>query len=232
MVLAADGVVLDGGHGGLLGVDHLQVLDAALATLGAHDLGQRADRGLVDIRHLKAGGVHLIARAHGADDGYACLFGLDDEGDLARHRVDGVHDVIVLGEIELILRLRGEEGLVGGDPDVGVDVVDPLLGHIHFILPHGLAGGDDLAVEVGQADLIVVDEVQRAHAAAGQRLNGIAAHAADAEDGHPAVVQFFHCFLAQQHLGTGILILHSFSFFYLLALSVSALPLGELARSA
>ena len=91
--------------------------------------------------------------------------------------------------------------------------MDTFLGHIHFILPHGLAGGDDLAIEVGQADLIVVDEVQRPHAAAGQRLNGIAAHAADAENGHPAVVQFFHCFLAQQQLGTGILILHSFSFF-------------------
>ena len=35
----------------------------------AHHLSQRADGGLVDIRHLKAGGVHLVARAHGADDG-------------------------------------------------------------------------------------------------------------------------------------------------------------------
>ena len=45
MILAADGVILDRGHGRLLGVDHLQVLDPALAALGAHHLGQWADRG-------------------------------------------------------------------------------------------------------------------------------------------------------------------------------------------
>ena len=39
-----------------------QVLDLPLAALGAHDLGQRADGSFVDIRHLKTGGVHLVAQ--------------------------------------------------------------------------------------------------------------------------------------------------------------------------
>ena len=56
--------------------------------------------------------------------------------------------------------------------------------------------------------VIVVDEVQRTHAAAGQCLNGIAAHAANAEHCHAGMVQRFHGFLAQQQLGAGILILH------------------------
>ena len=184
------------------------MLDLPLAALGAHDLGQRADGSFVDIRHLKAGGVHLVACAHGTDDGRARLLGLDHQRNLAGDGVDGIHHVVVLGEIELVLRLRGEEGLVGRDLDVGVDLVDALFRHIHLILPHRLAGGHDLAVQVGQADLIVVDEVQRTHAAAGQCLNGIAAHAANAEHRHAGMVQRFHGFLAQQQLGAGILILH------------------------
>ena len=165
MILAADGIILDGGHDGLLGIDDLQVLDLPLAALGAHDLGQRADGGLVDVRHLKAGGVHLVARAHGADDGGARLLGLDHKGDLAGDGVDGVHHIVVLGKVELILRFGGEEGLVGRDLDVGVDVMDALFRHIHLVLAHRLAGGHDLTVQVGQADLVVVDEVQRTHTA-------------------------------------------------------------------
>ena len=66
--------------------------------------------------------------------------------------------------------------------------MDAFCGHIHLILAHRLVGGHDLAVEVGEADLIVVDQVQRSHAAAGQCLHGIATHTADAKHSHPAVV--------------------------------------------
>jgi hypothetical protein len=89
--------------------------------------------------------------------------------------------------------------------------VDPLFRHIHLIFAHGLAGGDDLAVQVGQTDLVVVDQVEGTHAAAGQRLDGVAAHAAHAEHGYAGIVQFGHCFRAQQQLGAGILVLHIIS---------------------
>ena len=208
MILAADGVILDGSHDRLLGVDHLQVLDLALAALGTHHLGQRADRGLVDISHLKAGGVHLVTCAHGADDGGARLLAFHHQRQLAGNGVDGVHHIVVLGKIEIVLRLRAKEAPVGGHLDVGVDIVDALFRYIHLILPYRAAGGDDLTVEVGQADLIVIDQIQCAHAAACQCLHRIAAHAADAKHCHPGVVQLFHSLCTQQQLGTGILILH------------------------
>ena len=208
MVLAADGVILDGSHDRLLGVDHLQVLDLALAALDTHHLGKRADRGLIDISHLKAGRVHLVACAHGADDGGARLLAFHHQRQLAGNGVDGVHHIVVLGKIEIVLRLRAKEAPVGGHLDVGVDIVDALFRYIHLILPYRAAGGDDLTVEVGQADLIVIDQIQCAHAAACQRLHRIAAHAADAKHCHPGVVQLFHSLCTQQQLGTGILILH------------------------
>ena len=134
--------------------------------------------------------------------------GVLNQRQLAGDGVDGVHHIVELGEVEAVLGLRAEEGLVGSDLDVRVNVVDALLGHIHLEFAHGLAGGNDLAVEVGQADLIIVDEVQCAHTAAGQCLHRVAAHTADAKHGHAGIVQLFHCLCAQQQLGAGILILH------------------------
>ena len=86
--------------------------------------------------------------------------------------------------------------------------MDTLFGYIHLVLAHRLAGSDDLPVEVGQADLIVIDEIQRAHAAACQRLDRVAAHAADAEHRHAGIVKLCHRVRAQQQLRAGILILH------------------------
>ena len=81
------------------------------------------------------------------------------------------------------------------DDCVRVDLLDTLLRHVHLVLPHGLACGEDLAVHVRQAHPVVVDEVQRADAAAHQRLHRVAAHAADAEHGYAGVVQPLHAIL-------------------------------------
>ena len=129
--------------------------------------------------------------------------------------------------------------------------MDTLFGHIHLVLAHGLAGGHDLAVQVGQADLVIINEVQRTHTAACQRFHRVAAHAANAKHRHTGIVQLFHCFLAQQQLGAGILILHRYLLLHLtlrllfyqfdavafvLLYTFQRLPrtplLGELARSA
>ena len=53
-------------------------------------------------------------------------------------------------------------------------------------------GGDDLPVQVGQADFVVVDQVERPDAAARQRFDRIAADAADAEHRDPRMVQALH----------------------------------------
>ena len=79
---------------------------------------------------------------------------------------------------------------------VRVDLLDALLRHVHLVLAHGPARGEDLAVQIRQADPVVVDEVQRADAAAHQRLHRVAAHAADAEHGHAGMKQPLHTVLA------------------------------------
>ena len=69
--------------------------------------------------------------------------------------------------------------------------------------------GDDLAVEVGGRDLVIVDQIERAHARARQRLDHIAADPADAENRDACAVQLFHRFCAEQRFGARKLPVHS-----------------------
>ena len=89
-------------------------------------------------------------------------------------------------------RVGQKERTVDRDKAVGVDVVNPLLRRVRLKAAQGPAGGQDLAVEVGEAHNIMVHQVQRPDARARQRLEGIAADPAEAEHGHAAAAQLFH----------------------------------------
>ena len=91
---------------------------------------------------------------------------------------------------------------------VGVDLQHPLAHDVDLVLADGLARGDDLAVEIRQADLVVVDQIERAHAAADEPLTDIAAHAADAEHGHARTLQLLHGLRTEQKLRSRKLIEH------------------------
>ena len=86
--------------------------------------------------------------------------------------------------------------------------MDALFRHIHLVFAHRFAGGQDLAVQVGQADLVVIDKIKRADTAAHKRFTDIAAHAADAEHGHMRTLQLFHGLRAEQKLRSRKLIEH------------------------
>ena len=58
----------------------------------------------------------------------------------------------------------------------------------------------DLPVDVRRAHHVVVDEVDRAHAAAGECLGAEAAHAPDAEHGHARTCQRVHGFGPEEQL--------------------------------
>ena len=94
--------------------------------------------------------------------------------------------------------------------DIGlrIDVEHAVAHDVGLILADGLPRGDDLAVDVRQADLVVVNEVKGADAAADKRLAGIAADAANAEDRHARVLQGLHGRVAKQQFGSGERIEH------------------------
>ena len=155
------------------------------------DAGQGAALGLGEVRHTELGGVQLIPRAHGGDEGDPGPLGLLGQKQLGTHRVDGVRHVVVLGEVHLPGVLRGEEQLPGLHLAGGVDLKHTLPGHLHLGAAHGALQGDDLPVDVGQGHGVAVEQIQGAHAAAGQGLHHIAPHAANAEHGHPGPLELF-----------------------------------------
>ena len=107
---------------------------------------------------------------------------------------------ITRAEIEQIRGFRRVKGLVGCNLDVGIDFCDPLRRNVNFVLPDRFACGIDLPVYIGQADLVVVDQIDRADPGAYQRLNRVTAYAADPEHCHTRPPQPFHSLLAKQKL--------------------------------
>ena len=61
--------------------------------------------------------------------------------------------------------------------------------------------GENLAVDVRHTHRVVIHQVKRAHTAAGQGLDYIAAHTADAEHSHAALRQSLHRSCPQHQLG-------------------------------
>ena len=123
--------------------------DPACLQLTAHDPRQRTALGLGKIGHGKAGGVQLVARTHGRNQGNACTVGAHGKLDLGRYGVHGVQNAIVSAE-------RIEVGVLGKIKDlvcryrtVGVDVKDPLAHDLYLGAPHGGVQSDDLTVDVG-----------------------------------------------------------------------------------
>ena len=70
-------------------------------------------------------------------------------------------------------------------PDLRIDIQNPLPHDLCLIPPDTAVQCDNLTVQIGQADLIPVNQIQGAHAAPRQRLRHVPAYAADAEDRHP-----------------------------------------------
>ena len=208
---AADGRIIEGANGRLVGIDHLQPSDAPFFQLAPHDPGQRADAGFIDIRDPEAAAVQLVAGSHGADDRRAGLISAHHQRQLGRHGVHGINHIIIGVEREAFDVFRQYKALVDSHFGVRIDFKDPLPHHLDLIPPDGFTGRDNLAVQIGQTDLIVVDQIKGADAAARQRLAHIAAHAPDTENGHAGPGQAIHGGLAKEQLGSRKLVHHSFS---------------------
>ena len=103
-------------------------------------------------------------------------------------------------------------GVVGGadgvDDGAGGDVPATAGGDLRLGLAHGGVEGAELAVDVGDADGVLIHQRQLTYAGAGQDLGGIAAHAAQAEHGHMGALQALQRRLAQHHLGAQKLFVH------------------------
>ncbi len=71
----------------------------------------------------------------------------------------------------------------------GIDAGDGLEGALDLVLADTVLGVDDLALQIGKIDAIVVDDIDRAHPGGGQIHEGGRAEPAGADDQHACAQQ-------------------------------------------
>lgn len=130
--------------------------------------------------------------------GTPCRKGGFHQGDLRAHRVHRVNHIIEGREIELVSRLGKEEALARTHDARRIDRGHALGRHLRLWTPDSAHRGDNLPVEVRGIHRVGVDEIERPHPAASQRLHRIAAHSANAEHGHPSRRQAVETISPQQ----------------------------------
>ena len=160
--------------------------------------------GLGDVGGEDLGGVGLASAAHAADYGKAEGVGVEEEEDFGREGVDAIDNAVVgVGVEELDGAVVAEKFLQGGDVAVGVDVEEAVAKEECFRLADGGAEGDELAVEVGGAHGVAVDEGETSHAGTAQLLGGIAPYSAKADNKDMGGLEPLDALLAKEQLGSG-----------------------------
>ncbi len=173
---------------------------AAGAQLFAHDACQGAAGGFGKIGNPETGGIQLVSGTHCADDGNCKGDGRLNQAQLAGDQVDGVHNVIILPALKKAVFARfAVQFRQGSDPAGGVDIQDALGHDVGLGAAQRGVEGDQLTVQIGFADRVVVHKRQCADAGAGQRLGAVAADAADAEYSHMTGAQSVRRIGSQQH---------------------------------
>ena len=156
--------------------------DILLAELLAQDLGERIVDSLEEVGHLKLRSIELEGCSQTAQMGHAESMATAYQIELRRHRVDTVHHIIILSKVYLVRPRREVEHRQFVHLALGIDGMDTLLGHIDLRASHRGKGGEQLAVDIGHTDTVVVNHVDGTHTAPGQHIDDITAHAAHAKD--------------------------------------------------
>ncbi len=141
--------------------DHLH---AALDPLLLQQLPYRARHAalmrLGDVGDPDLGRVEFRGRPHAGDDRNIPLTAGADQVQFAGDMVDGVDHVVVTVAQQKVAVLGGIEVLVRDDLSLRVDQAHPLR-HDHGLgLADGAVHGVELPVDVGEADLVEIDDDQ------------------------------------------------------------------------
>ena len=116
--------------------------------LFTHHPGQRTALCPADICHHKSGGIQFVPGAHGADELYLQIRAPLGQIQLGRHSINGVHHIVILGQVYRPAVFRQVEHSNGPHPALRIDIPDPPGHHLHFGLSQGRMKRNNLAVQV------------------------------------------------------------------------------------
>ena len=132
--------------------------------LAAQCAGQRTALHLPELVDVNARGVEFEGGTHRREEEGTRAGGHADEQRFVAQAVDGVDDAVVVAQGERVGGLGREDVLYGRDLGVGVDVEQTALEGIDLDLAYGVGRGHELAVDVGDADAVGVDDGETPYA--------------------------------------------------------------------
>jgi hypothetical protein len=107
-----------------------------------------------------------------------------DEFEFCGDGIYAVYHVIKTRQVDIIGVGRHIEHLVFMHDASPVDIVNPLLGNIYFMFPYCRKQGVNLAVDIRQANAVIIEEIQFSYTTAGEDFRDITAYTADPEYGY------------------------------------------------
>ena len=104
--------------------------------------------------------------------------GLSNQFQLPGHRINGIYDIIIGRKVELIGGFRRIEYWISAHLTGWRNVQNTVFCYHYLFLPQSAVQCNDLPIEIGETDNIVIDEIQCTNAASCQCLHHIAAYTA------------------------------------------------------
>lgn len=165
------------------GVDHLHTGRYSLSAEDfAHTACHAAVAGDRDIVHLDLGRIELVGGPHAGDDRDVPFTAGRDQRCLGGEVVNGVQQVVRLPPQQFSGIVPGKEGLDRNDFSCRIDVPQAGGHDLDLGLADSAGEGVDLAVDVGQADIVEIHQRDSAEAGPPQCFGGVAADSADTAD--------------------------------------------------
>ena len=180
------------------GINDFKMLNPTLPQFPPHDLCQRTDRGLTDICDPESSRIKLVPCTHRADHGCARFLCLADQLQLPGHCVNGIDHIIVGGKVKLARCLRQIKRAVYIHARFRINFQNALPRSVDLVLSNRPMRCNDLAVQIGQTDLVAVNQVQLSDSASRQCLNDISSDPANAKYRHTAMRERFYARAPQQ----------------------------------
>ena len=178
----------------------------------AHHAGQGTALHLPKLRHLYLGRIHFERSTHGREKLARAFGGVQNKVYLVLETVNGVDDVVVGLELELLGVLGGINLLHRIDLSLWIDLQKAFLQHLHLDHSHCFGGGLQLPVDIGDTHAVAVHDGEVTDAASHQTLGAPTAHAPHAEDDDALIHDTLHRLLAQKQVQTveyGVLCTHN-----------------------
>ena len=164
----------------------------------AERAGERATGDFPEFGDLDSCGVHLEGCAHRRENCGLGARGVPQQLHLVFEAVDGIDDVVEGVQLEFV-RIRFFVDILQCDNvGVRVDFQQAVLEDFNLDLSHGLCGGHQLAVHVGDAHAVGIDKHEFLDAGTHQAFGAPAAHTAETEDDDALLVDVAHHVVSEQ----------------------------------